>query len=71
MGAHWSRTNYSKLYQLYRRVENVAVKLEERRRGGWVATKDYIEELLDIAAQLKVLDSSLARGQSNKVINKE
>lgn len=59
LGAHWSETRYSKLYQLYRRVEDVATALEKRRQGGWVASKPYIEELFDIATQLKVLDTKV------------
>jgi len=56
IGAHWNATSYSKLYQLYRRVEHVATQLEKRRQNGWVPTRDYILELDDIAIQLKVLD---------------
>jgi hypothetical protein len=59
MGAHWNDTEYSKLYQLYRRVEDVATALEKRRQGGWVPSKPYIEELFDIAIQLKVLDKGV------------
>jgi hypothetical protein len=58
MGAHWSNTKYSKLYQLYRRVESVASALEKRRQNGWVATREYIDELYDISVELKVLDKS-------------
>lgn len=59
MGAHWEESGESKLYQLYRRVEDVAGDLEQRRQGGWVPTKKYIEELYDIAIQLKVLDTEV------------
>ncbi len=61
LGAHWNETNAPKLYQLYRRVETVAVHLETRRKGGWCATRPYIEELRDIAIQLKVLDCQHSR----------
>jgi hypothetical protein len=44
MGAHWSDTGYSKLYQLYRRVEDIASSLEKRRQRGWIATKPHVEE---------------------------
>jgi hypothetical protein len=44
MGAHWNETGYSKLYQLYRRVEDVATSVEQRRQGGWVPSKRYIKE---------------------------
>lgn len=56
MGAHWNDTNYSKAYQLYRRIETVAVQLNKRRSKGHVATREFIAELFDIADQLKVLD---------------
>jgi hypothetical protein len=59
LGAHWNQTSYSKLYQLYRRVEDVATALEKRRKGGWVPSKPYIEELFDIATSLKVLDKQV------------
>jgi hypothetical protein len=61
MGAHWNDTTYSKPYQLYRRVEDVARKLEKRRQNGWVPTRPFITELYDIASQLKVLDGSRRR----------
>lgn len=56
MGEHWNTTGYSKLYQLYRRVEAVASGLEKRRKRGWAPTKKYIAELYAISAQLKLLD---------------
>jgi hypothetical protein len=56
---HWESTNYPKLYQLYRRVEDVATELEKRRQSGWAATKPLIAELFDIATELKVLDHSV------------
>ncbi|MGB8116999.1 MAG: hypothetical protein WCF22_24695 [Candidatus Sulfotelmatobacter sp.] len=59
MGAHWEKTKYPKLYQLYRRVEGVATALEKRRQSGWVPSKPYIDELFDIAMQLKVLDKGV------------
>lgn len=59
MGAHWNDTGYSKLYQFYRRVEDVATALEKRRQSGWVPSKPYIHELFDIAIQLKVLDKKV------------
>jgi hypothetical protein len=37
-------------------VEAVATELENRRRENWGPTKAIIEELFDIATQLKVLD---------------
>jgi hypothetical protein len=52
MGEHWNAGGYSKLYQLYRRVETVAHHLEKRRQRGWVPTKQYIAELYDISTQL-------------------
>ena len=59
MGAHWNDAGYSKLYQLYRRVEDAARALEKRRQNGWVPSKPYIEELFDIAIELKVLDKKV------------
>ena len=59
MGAYWNDTKYSKLYQLYRRVEDVATDLEKRRQGGQVPSKPYVEELFDIAIELKVLDKNV------------
>jgi hypothetical protein len=56
MGAHWNETAYSKEYQLYHRVEAVATELENRRKENWGPTKAIIDELFDIATQLKVLD---------------
>jgi len=61
MGAHWEESGYSKLYQLYRRVQLVAVKLNRRRKLRWVPTKKYITELYAIADQLKVLDREYDR----------
>jgi hypothetical protein len=61
MGAHWDASGYSKLYQLYRRVQMVAVKLNRRRKLRWVPTKRYISELYAIANQLKVLDGEYNR----------
>ena len=61
MGEHWETSGYSRLYQLYRRVESVAHRLEKRRQHGWVPTKKYIAELYDIATQLKVLDGETTR----------
>jgi hypothetical protein len=61
MGAYWNDTKYSKPYQLYRRVEDVARKLEERRQNGWVPTRPFIIELYDIASQLKVFDKGRRR----------
>jgi hypothetical protein len=61
IGEHWNTSGYSKLYQLYRRVETVAHRLNKRRRRGWVPTKKYIAELYDISDQLKVLDLETAR----------
>jgi polyhydroxyalkanoate synthesis regulator phasin len=59
MGAHWEQTNYSKLYQLYRRVEDVAHDLETRRQQDMKVTKGLVEELYDIAIKLKVLDGKM------------
>jgi hypothetical protein len=59
MGHYWTNTKYSKLYQLYRRVERVARELDTRRHNGWVPTKKYIAELYDVSIELKVLDKSL------------
>ena len=61
MGAYWKKSGYSPLYQLYRRVETVATKLEQRRRKGWVPSKEYIAELYDISVELKILDSTTRR----------
>jgi len=58
MGAHWEGTSYSPLYQLSRRTEKVASDLNRRRKNGWVATKQYIDELYAIADKLKALDKS-------------
>jgi len=59
MGAYWNETGCSKLYQLYRRVEDVATALEKRRQSGFVPAKPYVEELFDIATQLKILDKKV------------
>jgi hypothetical protein len=56
LGSHWEKTGYSRLYQLYRRIEDVSRALEKRRSNGRVATKLYIEELNAIAMALKILD---------------
>ena len=56
MGAYWRDTNYSPLYQLYRRVETVASQLCERQKNGWAPLKKHVNELYDISIQLKVLD---------------
>jgi len=61
MGAHWNHSGYSKLYQLYRRVELVTRKLDQRRKKKWVPTRKYIAELYDVATQLKVLDMQYSR----------
>jgi hypothetical protein len=55
----WEQTNYSKLYQLYRRVEDVAHDLETRRQQDMKVTKGLVEELYDIAIKLKVLDGKM------------
>lgn len=60
LGSHWESTTNSELYQLYRRVEDVAVELEKRRKNGWAATRPYIEELNAIAIKLKILDTKIA-----------
>jgi hypothetical protein len=60
LGSHWELTSSSKLYQLYRRVEDVATRLEDRRRNGRVPSKPYLEELNDIAIELKVLDKKVS-----------
>jgi hypothetical protein len=59
MGAQWNDTSYPPLYQLYRRIEDVAKSLEQRRKKGWAITRPFIEELYDIAGTLKVLDRKL------------
>lgn len=61
MGERWNMSSYSKLYQLYRRVELVARRLERRRQRRWVPTRKYIAELYDISTQLKILDLQTAR----------
>lgn len=53
MGAHWEQTQYSKLYQLYRRVEDVARDLETRRQQDMKVTKRLVEELYGIATKLR------------------
>lgn len=58
MGSHWDNTGYSKLYQLYRRVEDVARELANRNRKGWAPLKKHVEELYDISIELKVLDKT-------------
>lgn len=35
MGAHWMETSHPKQYQLFRRVEDVATELANRRINGW------------------------------------
>lgn len=59
LGSHWEETAYSELYQLYRRVEDVAVGLEKRRKNGWTATKPFIAELNVIASKLRSLDKKV------------
>jgi len=59
LGSHWENTSYSELYQLYRRVEDIAVELERRRKNGSGATKPHIEELNAIAIKLKILDKTV------------
>jgi hypothetical protein len=59
IGAHWEKTHYPPLYQLYMRVEHVAAALEKRRQQGWGATKPIVDELFDIAVKLKVLDGTM------------
>ncbi len=46
----------SKLYDLHRRLENIASALDQRRRNGWVPSKPYIAKLYEIATELKILD---------------
>jgi hypothetical protein len=60
MGAFWKDTKYSSLYQLYRRVEDVACQLGERQKKGWAPLKKHVSELYDISAQLKALDMTRA-----------
>jgi hypothetical protein len=62
MGAHWVRTNYPPLYQLYRRLETVTRELHDRQKGGWAPLRKHIDELRDISSRLKVLDMESARG---------
>jgi hypothetical protein len=64
MGATLENTSYSELYQLYSRVEEVAFRLEKRRRQGRVPSKPFIAELYDIATELKVLDRKLVNPES-------
>ena len=59
IGSHWDDTSYTKLYQLYRRVETVARELEQRRQRKWQPLKIHIDELYDISLQLKVLDKKI------------
>ena len=56
MDSYWNETGYSKLYQLYLRVEDVATALEKLLQSEFVPAKPYVEELYDIAIQLKGLD---------------
>ncbi|GEM_PF-2613301 len=68
MGENWL-SHHSDLYRLYRRVAEVARVLEERRRNGRVPAKKYIEELDDIANQLKALDLGHAKaGYATKLL---
>jgi hypothetical protein len=60
MGAHWKKTDYSRLYQLCRRVEAVARQLGDRRKKGWTSHKKHVKELYDISIQLKVLDRKVS-----------
>ena len=62
IGTHWNHTGHSKVHQLYRRVEHVAAVLEQRRQLGHSPTKPYIEELFDIANELKMLDMRSKQG---------
>lgn len=39
-----------------RRVEDIATQLEIRRKNNWGSTQAIIDELFDIATQVKVLD---------------
>ena len=61
MGTYWNDTNYSRLYQLYRRVETVAQQLGDRQKKGWAPLKKHVVELYDISIQLKVLDGKVPR----------
>jgi hypothetical protein len=56
IGEHWKSTNFSPLYQLYRRVEKVADDMRERQRVGWAPLVAHITELDAIAIELKILD---------------
>lgn len=63
MGAHWERTNYPPLYQLYRRVETVTRELRDRQKRGWAPLRKHVDELHAISIHLKVLDKRLFRKQ--------
>lgn len=56
MGSHWEQTGYPLAYQLSRRVEDVAVELSIRQKGGWQPLKKHVEELYEISAILKGLE---------------
>ena len=64
IGAYWKETPFSPLYQLSRRVEQMAELLERRRRDGHGARVEHIQELSAIALELKDLDRPLRHRQN-------
>lgn len=57
IGEHWKETDYSPLYQLYRRVEFVANEMRRRQRAGHAPLAAHVRELDAIASELKHLDT--------------
>jgi hypothetical protein len=41
-------------YEVSRKVEKIAHALNARRKKGWVATREYVNQLYDIAESLKM-----------------
>jgi hypothetical protein len=57
LGEHWKNTEFSELYQLYRRVEFIADEMRKRQRAGHAPLVTHVVELDPIAGDLKSLDS--------------
>ncbi len=56
LGEHWKETQYSPLYQLYRRVETIADAMRKRQQEGHAPLIGHVQELDAIAFELKSLD---------------
>jgi hypothetical protein len=62
MGAHITETGYPKDYQLRRRIEQLIVQLEKRRREGNAPLKRHTVELQAISDEIgKYRNVPLAR----------